>query len=137
MVINFNNELIFLTEKYGIKSIIFVDDNIVMAKTDCVGVNIAVPLNKTKMRDIAVEVGVLPDKNNINVDWRYAQIVSDEWTSRDISILRAYEWDRINFSSPERRKRTAELWGIDEPGMEKIRKETRDTLTFESISAQI
>ncbi|MBU1196521.1 MAG: B12-binding domain-containing radical SAM protein [Proteobacteria bacterium] len=245
---DFINELIFLKERYGIKSIIFVDDNIVMAKkffvrvlelfiekelnmqfiigafaifllTDellelmakagCVGVNVAiesgndrilkevihkpvnledakkmigmikrkglfclanfiigfpgetwaeiretihyaeicgadyvkifvaVPLNGTKMRDIAVELGVLPDKNNINVDWRYAQIVSDEWTSRDVSILRVYEWDRINFSSPERRKRTAELWGIDELGMEKIRKETRDALTFESISAQV
>lgn len=239
---DFVNELVYLKEKYGIKSIIFVDDNIVMARdfftrvlelfiekkldikfiigafaifllTDellelmvnagCVGVNVAiesgndrilkqvihkpinlndakrmitmikskglfclanfiigfpgetwseiretiqyaetcgadyvkifvaVPLNGTKMRDIAIDMGVLPDSSTVSVDWRYAQIISDEWTSKDISILRVYEWDRINFSSPERRKRTAELWGIHELEMEKIRKETRDALTFE------
>lgn len=238
---DFVNELIFLKNRYGIKSIIFVDDNIVMAKnffvrvlelflektleikfiigafaifllTDellelmvsagCVGVNVAiesgnervlkevilkplnlvnaksmiakirskglfclanfiigfpgetwdeiretihfaetcgadyvkifvaVPLNGTKMREIAVNMGVLPDSANVYVNWRYGQIVSDEWTSKDVSILRVYEWDRINFSSPERRKKTAELWGINEQEMEKIRKETRDALIF-------
>ena len=97
---------------------------------DYVKIFVAVPLNRTKMRDAAKKMGVLTDSEHVNVDWRYGQIVSEEWTSKDVSILRAYEWDRINFSTPERRKKTSELWGISEQEMEKIRKETRDALKF-------
>jgi anaerobic magnesium-protoporphyrin IX monomethyl ester cyclase len=100
---------------------------------DYVKLFVAVPLKGTKMWDMAVHMGVLDKtEDDISVDWRYGQISSDEWTSKDISILRAYEWDRINFSTPERRKRVAQIWGLSEDEMTKIRKRTRDSLTFDA-----
>jgi len=94
---------------------------------------VAVPLKGTKMWDMAKRLGVLDKaEDDISVDWRYGQITSDEWTAKDISILRAYEWDRINFSTPERRARVAEIWGLSIEEMAAIRKRTRDTLTFDA-----
>ena len=47
-----------------------------------------------------------------------------DFTARDLTILRAYEWDRINFTGAEKRKRTADLMGISEEELLKIRRET-------------
>ena len=62
-------------------------------------------------------------------DWRYSQIKSEEWSAKDISILRAYEWDQINFS-PEKIENIAKLWGVSVDKLQEIRKNTRDTLEF-------
>jgi len=43
-------------------------------------------------------------------------------------ILRAYEWDRVNFGTPEKRLRIAELWGVSEERLDVIRKNTRDAV---------
>ena len=92
---------------------------------------IAMPLSHTKMLDMAIEKNVLDTgESNTFIDWRFGQITSDEWTAKDISILRAYEWDRINFSTEEKRKRLAELWGVTIEDIQRIRKQTRDSLTF-------
>ena len=94
---------------------------------------VAVPLKGTKMWDSAVQLGVLDKaEDDISVDWRYGQISSDEWTSKDISVLRAYEWDRINFGTPARREKVAEIWGLSEEEMKIVRKKTRDSLTFDA-----
>ena len=92
---------------------------------------VAVPLRGTELWDIALKMNVLTNPDDVKVEWRYSQISSEEWGAKDISILRAYEWDRINFDTPEKRKRVAELWGIGEEELLKIRKNTRDTLVFE------
>ncbi len=100
---------------------------------DYVKIFVAVPLKGTIMWDAAVRLGVLDkDENDISVDWRYGQISSDEWTSKDISILRAYEWDRINFSTPERREKVAKIWNLSQEEMRIVRKKTRDLLTFDA-----
>ncbi len=89
----------------------------------------AVPLKNTRMWDMALEQNAFSgDPTGVKVEWRYSQIKSKEWTSRDITILRAYEWDRINFSTLEKRKRQAELWGLSIEELDAIRKETRDAL---------
>jgi anaerobic magnesium-protoporphyrin IX monomethyl ester cyclase len=100
---------------------------------DYVKIFVAVPLKGTKMWEQAVNLGVLDKaEDDISVDWRYGQISSNDWTSKDISILRAYEWDRINFSTEQRRKRVAEIWGLSVEEMAVIRKRTRDTLNFDA-----
>jgi hypothetical protein len=82
---------------------------------------------------MAEEMGAFDgDASGINVEWRFSQIKSDEWTSKDVSILRAYEWDRVNFSTPEKRKRMTELWRMSEDELFHIRKRTRDNITFKS-----
>lgn len=90
----------------------------------------AIPLHGTQLFEIAQAMGYMDYNPNISiVDWRYGQITSDEWTAKDISILRAYEWDRINFS-PEKIERVAQIWGCSIEELKKIRKETRDILEF-------
>ena len=91
---------------------------------------VAMPLSHTKMLDMAISKGVLDTDGHLFMDWRYGQISSDEWTSQDISTLRAYEWDRINFTTKEKRKRISEIWDVTEDQVEAIRKETRDAVSF-------
>lgn len=92
---------------------------------------VAVPLKGTRLYQKVIELASATQIQKIVVDWRYSQISSDEWTAQDVSILRAYEWDRVNFSKPERKKRVAEIWGISEQEMSKIQKQTRDALIFD------
>jgi len=89
---------------------------------------VAVPLYGTKLHKIAQETGTLTNNDEFPVtDWRYSQIKSDEWNEKDISILRAYEWDRINFS-PDRIKRVADIWGVSIDELNKIRQRTRENM---------
>ena len=97
---------------------------------DYVKIYAAVPLYKTKLYYMAKERGLLICNDEIpKVDWRYGQITSDEWTSKDISILRVYEWDRINFA-PHKIKRLLEITGATEDELNAVRKSTRNNLTW-------
>jgi len=97
---------------------------------DYVKIFVAVPLYGTKLYKMALDQGAfIHDESGPKVNWRYSQIKSDEWTTKDVSILRAYEWDRINFSK-ERIKRTAEIWGMSIEELNQIRKQTRDKLAL-------
>ena len=71
------------------------------------------------------------------LDYLDGNITSDEWTAKDITILRAYEWDRINFATPEKRKRMVELWGMSEDELFDIRKKTRDAVTLDSAGENL
>jgi len=97
---------------------------------DYIKIFAAVPLHGTKLYDMAVDMNALAYSDEyLEVDWRYGQIKSDEWTSKDISSLRVYEWDRINFT-PDKIKKNCEIWGASEEELKIIRKQTRDSLTF-------
>jgi hypothetical protein len=39
-------------------------------------------------------------------------------------ILRAFEWDRVNFTNPEKRKKIEIMMGISEEKLSEIRKST-------------
>ncbi|MGN7611523.1 B12-binding domain-containing radical SAM protein [Magnetococcales bacterium HHB-1] len=109
-----------------------IRETILFAETchaDYVKLFFAVPLKGTKLFDMAIEMDALIDPDNLRVDWRNSQLKSPEWTAKDLSILRVYEWDRINFS-PERIQKTAEIWGMPVEEMNKVRKATRDSLKF-------
>ncbi|MCG2661585.1 MAG: hypothetical protein L6437_15230, partial [Kiritimatiellae bacterium] len=91
---------------------------------------IAVPLYKTPLYTIAQQTGLLEHNEEFPmIDWRYAQIKSPEWSAKDISILRAYEWDRINFA-PEKIKILSKMTGLTRKELSMIRKRTRDSLVF-------
>lgn len=97
---------------------------------DYVKIYAAVPLYRTKLYYLAKEKGLLVCNDAIpKVDWRYGQITSDEWTTKDISILRVYEWDRINFA-PHKIKRLLEITGATVDELKSVRKNTRDNLTW-------
>jgi hypothetical protein len=67
-----------------------------------------------------------------DLNWSTSKILSDEWTIDDLTVLRGYEWERINFGTPERRKKLAGMMGISEEELGKLRKDT-----FASVSANI
>jgi len=97
---------------------------------DYVKFYVAVPLHGTRMYDMAREMGVLgAAQDDVAVDWRYGQILSDEWTPKDVSTLRVYEWDRINFA-PGRIERVCEIWGMTIDEINAVRKGTRDSLVY-------
>ena len=89
----------------------------------------AVPLPDTRLYQMAKEQNALVEGFDAqNVNWRNGAIETDEFTARDMSILRTYEWDRINFSSYEKRKKTADMMGISVQELDEIRRNTRRTL---------
>ncbi len=87
----------------------------------------AQPLVGTRLYDIAKETGCLVGEDT-DVDWRYGRISTSEFTPKDISILRCYEWDRINFRAPGKREKTAAIMGITVDELDDIRKKTRNNL---------
>ena len=90
----------------------------------------AIPIHGTKLYQIAENLGALTYNEGVQkLDWRYANVKSEEWTGKDISILRAYEWDRINFA-PDRIEKTAQIWNVSVEKLQEIRKQTRDALEF-------
>jgi len=105
---------------------------------DYVKIFVAVPLKNTKMWEMAEKLDAFEiDPTEIVVDWRNGQLRSDEWGGKDVSVLRTYEWDRINFSTPEKRKKVAEIWGLSVEEMNKIRQDTRNALTIFNANAEI
>jgi len=52
-----------------------------------------------------------------------SEITTDQFDPEELQILRSYEWDRINFTNPIKRKRYCEFRGITEEELYKIRKE--------------
>jgi len=92
---------------------------------------VAIPLKKTKLWEIAYEKeAFVQDPYNIEVNFRFGQLKGIDWTPKDVSILRAYEWDRINFGTAEKRKKMTEIWHITEQELNKIRKDTRDAINL-------
>jgi radical SAM superfamily enzyme YgiQ (UPF0313 family) len=88
------------------------------------------PLVGTRLFKMAKELNCIVGDEE-KVDWRYGRIKTSEFDPQDIGILRVYEWDRINFSDPRKRARTAEIMGITEEELNAIRKATRENLSFE------
>lgn len=89
------------------------------------------PLVGTRMFEMAKQMNAIVGDEN-KVDWRYGRIKSDQFSPKDISVLRVYEWDRINFTDPAKRAKTAAIMGVSLEKLDEIRKATRDNLTFEN-----
>ncbi len=89
------------------------------------------PLVGTRMFDIAKKMNCIVGDED-KVDWRYGRIRSEEFGPKDISILRVYEWDRINFTDSAKRAKTAAIMGLSVEKLEEIRKATRENLIFDN-----
>ncbi len=89
---------------------------------------IANPLPNTKLEKMARDMGAIVE--GVGVNWQYGRLKTDQFTPQDLAILRAYEWDRINFSTPERRAKVARMMNISEAELEDVRRQTRFSLKF-------
>ncbi len=85
-----------------------------------------VPLRHTKVWDMCVCEGLIPsDIPDESFSWNFGNLTCSEFTAEELSILRAFEWDRINFSSLEKRQRTAAMMNISVEELDRIRQHTR------------
>ena len=64
-------------------------------------------------------------------------IKSKEWSADDLTILRAYEWDRINFSNPKKLEKTAKRMAITVEELNKIRRRTLSNAVKAISSRQV
>lgn len=90
--------------------------------------HIATPLPKTKLYEDAKAGGYLPDDFSF-FDERFfgygrAWLTTPEWTPEELMVLRAYEYDRINFSTPEKEAKVAQMMCIS---VEELREHARQT----------
>ncbi len=96
---------------------------------DLVNFHIATPLPQTELMEICLRDGYLPEDFDIaeGPASGYARglISTTEFTPSELEILRAFEWDRINFSTPQRREAIARIEGISIQEMEQWRVNTR------------
>jgi anaerobic magnesium-protoporphyrin IX monomethyl ester cyclase len=98
---------------------------------------IAQPLPGTKLYDMAIEQNQLLGNMNMKTDlnWSESRILSDEFTTKDINVLRAYEWDRINFSSDAKKTKIAKMMRVTEGELDKLRKDTLSSVVLSSTEA--
>ncbi|MCE1225277.1 MAG: B12-binding domain-containing radical SAM protein [Geobacteraceae bacterium] len=52
-------------------------------------------------------------------------LLTDQFAPFDLEMLRVYEWDRINFSSPEKRQRSAEFFKVSPEEVEQFARNAR------------
>lgn len=85
-----------------------------------------IPLRNTELWDICEKSNYFKkgfDKANIR--WNEGQLESKQFSNHDLTILRAYEWDRINFSSKKKIDKIIERMNISEDELSEIRRGTR------------
>lgn len=95
--------------------------------------HIATVLPKTDLYKLCKEQHLLPDdfsfyNDRVNFGYCKGSITTDEFTPEELMVLRAYEWDRINFSTPEKIKRACRIMEITEEQLKEHRKQTRRKL---------
>lgn len=84
-----------------------------------------IPLPKTRLWELCEKENSFKEKfSHEKVRWNVGQIETKDFTARDLTILRAYEWDRINFSDPGKCKLTAEMMDITEEELLQVRRKT-------------
>ncbi len=95
-------------------------------EVDYVKFFICTPLANTKMFQMAVDMGYLDkDFDFAKHDWSGGTFDTPHWRGKDLAILRAYEWDRINFSSQARKEKIMKMMDVTEQRLDEIRWATR------------
>lgn len=94
---------------------------------DYTKINVATPYPGTELFDMAVAGGYLPPHFEFDdLAWGQATISTEEFSARELTMLRAFEWDRINFTRLEKRVRIARMMGVSLDELESIRRNTRE-----------
>lgn len=95
---------------------------------DLVNFHIATPLPKTRLMDLCLEHGFISSEEALLSGYTKGIISTEEFTVTDLQILRAYEWDRINFKSERKIHKIAAMEGITLNELENWRRSTRKNL---------
>ena len=105
---------------------------------DYVKLFIAIPLRNTEMYDLAEKTdSLIMDTYDADTMWSVGGLIkSKHWTADDLTILRAYEWDRINFSDPKKLKKIADRMEISVDELNSIRRRTLKNAKKAIVSRQ-
>jgi len=95
---------------------------------DLVNFHIATPLPNTRLMEICLQEGYLKPEDEALAGYTKGVISTSEFSSTDLQILRAYEWDRINFRTREKIAKIASMEGITEEEVSQWRASTRRNL---------
>ena len=98
---------------------------------DYTRIHILVPLKNTAMFEMVEKEGLLNNRYDHfkqNATWKAGQIESRDYTSNDLTILKAMEWDRLNFTDPAKRKKICEWLRVTETELLKRRRETINSI---------
>lgn len=94
---------------------------------DVINIHIATPLPKTELMELCIREGLLKSEDDLS-GYTVAAINTEEFSGLDLQILRAFEWDRINFTDPERGKKVGQIYGLTEAETKEWRISTRKNL---------
>lgn len=99
---------------------------------DVVHFHIATPLPRTELWRISRDRGYLADDFTFLdpkcFGFGVGHLTTEEFTPFELAVLRAFEWDRINFSTPEKTRRVAQLYHTTVEALEEHRRQTRRKL---------
>ena len=100
---------------------------------------IAIPLRNTEMFDLAEKTdSIIMETYDADSMWSVGGLIkSKEWSADDLTILRAYEWDRINFSNPKKLEKIAKRMAITVEELNKIRRRTLSNAVKAISSRQV
>lgn len=110
------------------------------ADFDHVSFTIATPLPGTALFEEVTSLGLLPDNftflNPEYTGFGEALIETNEFSQLELKILRAFEWDRINFPTEEKREKIARFLNMTIEQLVAHRRKTRQNLgiTFSKIA---
>jgi anaerobic magnesium-protoporphyrin IX monomethyl ester cyclase len=96
----------------------------------------AMPLRNTRLWDMCEKQDAFKKDFNGVVNWGKGQIETKDFNADDLTILRAFEWERINFSDKNKRSKTCRMMGVSEQELLQIR---RDTISqsLKAITTQV
>ncbi len=93
---------------------------------------IATPFPRTELFNVAVEKGYLPKDFNFYredmIGFAKGIIETPDFSPKELSMLRCYEWDRINFKTQEKKEKCARMIGMSVEEVDRFRKMTRETI---------
>ncbi len=91
--------------------------------------SIATPMIGTKLMKQVTKEGRLGDQGKINrvIKRTVALYRTEEFSEYEMGVIRAFDWDRINFSVNERCVKYARMAGITEAELDQLRKHSKQT----------
>ena len=91
--------------------------------------SIATPMVGTRLMKQVTRQGQLKDEDKINrvIKRTVALYHTEEFSEYEMGVIRAFDWDRINFLTPERRIKYARMVGISLDQLEQLREHSKKT----------
>ena len=91
--------------------------------------SIATPMIGTRLMKQVTKDGSLADPDNINrvIKRTLALYRTEEFAEYELGVIRAFDWDRVNFSTPERRSKYARMVGITVDQLDQMREHSKTT----------